>query len=176
MKTICMIGVFMVHIAGAATQKFTVSALDFKNNGGIPREFSGEGNDKQPIIVWNNVPTNTQSFALICQDPDAPGGTWIHWVVYNIPAGKRSSDYIHHGAEKMADGTMQGLNSWPTVGYKGPLPPEGHGPHHYHFIVYALDALLPLQPRATKDAVEKAMRGHILAQAQVVGIYERKKK
>lgn len=171
-KTIRLIGIIMATIAGDASS-LSLNCLDFKNNGTIPREFTGEGANKRPTLVWDHVPHDTRSLVIFCEDPDAPGGTWIHWVAYNIPATNRSSDYIKLSAKEMPDGTMQGLNSWLEIGYKGPFPPQGHGPHHYYFVLYALDTVLPLQPGATKAMVEKAMQGHIRARAQIVGLYER---
>jgi Raf kinase inhibitor-like YbhB/YbcL family protein len=158
----------------------SLSSLDFKNNGKISKEFScGEdGNDGANIIpklVWSGVPAKTKSFALICDDPDAPGGAknpWVHWVVYNIPANKMSSDYITDKRAKFPDGTLQGKNSWPRLGYDGPCPPPGK-PHRYHFKLYALDALLPLEPGATKAELLKAMNGHIIGQTEIVGLYGR---
>lgn len=168
-----MLGVFMVTTMQAANE-FKVSALDFTANGKIPKEFTGEGDDLMPRLVWSNMPKGTKSFALIVDDPDAPGKVWVHWLVYNIPGDKRSTDYIKKGVEQMPDGTMQGMNSWPHIGYNGPMPPPGHGVHHYHFKVYALDAKLDLKPRATKEQLLKAMGGHILGQAEIIGTYERK--
>ena len=159
-----------------AAVEFKMSSLDFANNGKIPKEFTGEGADKPPRLVWSDVPKDTKSFALICDDPDAPKphSPWVHWIVYNIPADKRSTDYIQNGIERMADGTLQGMNSWPHLGYNGPMPPPGHGVHHYHFILYALDMILPLKSQADKKQLLKAMEGHVLGKAKIIGTYERK--
>ena len=158
-----------------AANEFKVSSLDFSNNGLIPKEFTGEGKDQQPRLVWSNVSKETKSFALICDDPDAPKpqSPWVHWVVYNIPGDKRSTDYIEQGKKQMVDGTLQGMNSWPHIGYNGPMPPKGHGTHHYYFKLYALDTLLPLKAGATKAELLNAMKGHIIAQAEIVGLYAR---
>lgn len=165
-----LIGILMnMHAAG-----LTINSLDFSANQPIPKEFTCEGANKAPKLVWENVPQKTKSFAIICDDPDAPAGTWVHWVVYNIPADKRSLDYITDRTEKLSDGTMQGANSWPKIGYDGPCPPKGHGIHHYHFKLFALDSLLNLKPKATKEELLKAMKGHIVAQAEITGLYERK--
>lgn len=170
MKKLLLIGVFCMS---STIVGLSLSSLDFKNDGTIPKEFTGDGQDKQPCLVWSSVPKETKSFAVICDDPDAPAGTWVHWVVYNIPGDKRSTDYIKKGEKQMADGTLQGMNSWPHIGYNGPLPPKSHGTHHYHFKLYALDTLLPLKAGATKEELLKAMKGHILAQAEIVGLYAR---
>lgn len=154
---------------------FQISSPDFKTNIHLPKDFTCEGSNKAPQLQWQNAPAKTKSFVLMCDDPDAPAGTWVHWVVYNIPAGKTDLSYIADRSEKLADGTMQGLNSWPHVGYDGPCPPKGHGMHHYHFKLYALDTMLALKPKATKQEVEAAMKSHVLAQTEIVGLYERKK-
>lgn len=154
---------------------FQISSSHFKHDTHIPKDFTCEGGNKTPPIEWKNAPANTKSFVLICDDPDAPAGTWVHWVVYNIPAGKTDLSYITDRSEKLADGTLQGLNSWPHVGYDGPCPLKGHGVHHYHFKLYALDKMLALKPKATKPEVEAAMENHVLAQTEMVGLYERKK-
>lgn len=156
---------------------FQITSPDFKHNDFMPKEFTCEGGNKAPRLQWKGVPKDTKSLVLICDDPDAPAGTWVHWVVYNIPANKTDLSYIVDRSEKLADGTMQGTNSWPDtrVGYDGPCPPKGHGVHHYHFKLYALDTALNLKPRATKAQVEAAMKNHVLTQTEVVGLYERKK-
>ncbi len=153
----------------------SLSSPDFTHGKYIPQEFTCEGANRAPRLRWKSALLGTKSFVLICDDPDAPAGTWVHWVVYNIPASKFDVDYVATRLEKYQDGTMQGLNSWPHVGYDGPCPPPGHGVHHYHFKLYALDTILNLKPRATKGEVEAAIKDHIQAQAELVGLYERKK-
>ena len=105
---------------------FKISSPDFKHNEFIPKQFTCEGSNKAPQLRWQGIPPDTKSFVLICDDPDAPAGTWVHWVVYNIPASKTDLSYITDRSEKLSDGTMQGTNSWPYVGYDGPRPPNGH--------------------------------------------------
>lgn len=173
MKKIVFLGVAMVSSAYAAS--FKISSSDFKHNTPIPKEFTCEGANKAPRLQWQSAPAQTKSFVLICDDPDAPAGTWVHWVVYNISVAKTDLSYITDRSDKLSDGTMQGTNSWPHVGYDGPCPPIGHGVHHYHFKLYALDAILNLKPKATKQEVEAAMKNHILAHTETVGLYERKK-
>ncbi|CAN5158630.1 YbhB/YbcL family Raf kinase inhibitor-like protein [soil metagenome] len=163
----------MVSSSHAAS--FKIISPDFTHNNVIPKEFTCEGANKAPRLHWNGMPVNTKSLVLICDDPDAPAGTWVHWVVYNIPVSKTDLSYITDRSEKLADGTLQGLNSWPHVGYDGPCPPKGHGVHHYHFKLYALDSLLSLKSKSTKQEVEAAMKNHVLAQTELVGLYERKK-
>lgn len=170
MKKWLILGVFSMNMQST---EFKLFSLDFQNDKKIPKEFTCEGSNKIPKLAWEHAPKNTASFALICDDPDAPKGTWVHWVIYNIPANKRTLDHVKDRSEKLTDGTMQGSNSWPKIGYDGPCPPKGHGTHHYHFKLYALDTMLQLPPKATKDQLEKTMAGHILAETQIIGLYER---
>ncbi len=164
----------------ASEGALTLNSLDFANTGLILKEFTCPedenhgGKNKIPRLVWEGVPKNTKSFVLICDDPDAPKPhtPWVHWVVYNIPADKRSLDYIKDRTEKLNDGTMQGKNSWPRPGYDGPCPPPGK-PHRYFFKLYALDTMLGLKPGATGSAVAAAMEGHVITQAEIVGLYGR---
>ncbi len=148
----------------------------FKANEPIPSGFTGEGKDQSPPLKWEGAPAGTKSFALICDDPDAPGGTWVHWLLSNIPA--RISE-LPEGVAKTESvpalgGAKQGQNSWPKIGYNGPMPPRGHGVHHYHFKLYALDAELKLPARFSKQQLEEVMKNHILAQTALIGTYERK--
>jgi Raf kinase inhibitor-like YbhB/YbcL family protein len=142
-----------------------ISSPSFKNKDMIPEEYTCQGRDINPPLEISGVPRNTQSLALIVDDPDAPMGTWVHWVDYNIPPEMTRIN------EDSAPG-VQGMNSYHKLDYGGPCPPSGK--HHYHFKAYALDAKLPLQRGASKADVEKAMRGHILDQADLVGMYERR--
>jgi Raf kinase inhibitor-like YbhB/YbcL family protein len=138
----------------------------------IPSDYACTGSDKSPALAWSNAPQATKSFALIVQDPDAPGGTFIHWVAYNIPAQTTS---LPAGVPKTAEingGGKNGINSFGNVGYNGPCPPPGKV-HHYHFLLYALDSTLNLPDKADAAAVEDAMTGHVLATAELVGTFER---
>jgi len=174
MKKIFLVGYLMAAI-NLHAQEFKISSPDFASNGTIPTQFTCQGANKPPKLSWSGAPTTTKSFVLICDDPDAPSATpWVHWVVYNIPATKTSLDQVSGRSEQFADGTRQGSNSFPKRGYDGPCPPVGHGVHHYHFKLYALDTVLTLKSTVTKDTVVNAMQGHILAQTEVVGTYERK--
>ncbi len=158
----------------------TLTSDDFEAGQVIPTACTGEGDDRSPQLAWDQVPDAVREFALICDDPDAPTATpWVHWVIYGLAADLRALP-----ANLPTDRTitspvaaLQGRNSWPsgqTVGYRGPLPPPGHGVHHYHFKLYALDARLDLKPGLTKDELLKAMQGHIVATGELVGTYERK--
>ena len=149
-----------------------IASAAFNADGTIPQRYTCDGEDLSPPLFWSEPPPGTQSFALICDDPDAPAGTWDHWVLFNIPATTRS---VPEGvpADPVVKGAgMHGSNSWERLGYGGPCPPEG-GAHRYYFRLYALDANLDLEPGAGKEDVDKAMRGHILAQGQLMARYGR---
>jgi Raf kinase inhibitor-like YbhB/YbcL family protein len=123
-------------------------------------------------LAWSGLPEGAKSLALICDDPDAPAGTWVHWVLYNVPASSGELPAGVPTSEEVLDGARQGLNDFRRIGYGGPCPPRGN-PHRYYFKLYALDAELKLKSRATKRDVESAMQGHILAEGQLMGSYRR---
>lgn len=156
-----------------------VSSNAFKAGAPIPKKYSEDGEDVSPPLAWQNVPEGTKELALICDDPDAPTPEpWVHWILYKIPADVRElPEGVPTDAElKSPAGALQGLNSWPSgrkVGYRGPAPPSKHGTHHYHFRLYALDAPLSLDAKADKKALLAAMKGHILAEGEIVGTYQR---
>lgn len=137
----------------------------------IPRKCTCDGSDTSPALAWANAPQATQSFALITDDPDAPGGTWVHWVIWNIPPTAHALPEGMPASAKLADGSQQGKNSWPKIGYGGPCPPSGT--HRYFFKLYALDKLLDLPPGATKEQLLAAMNKHVLGQAELMGTYQR---
>ncbi len=139
----------------------------------IPQKFSCEGPDVSPALSWSDAPQNAKSFALIADDPDAPVGTWVHWVIFNLPAQTKA---LPEGVPKTdsAAGAVQGRNDFGKIGYGGPCPPPGK-PHRYFFKLYALDSTLDLKAGAKKPEVEKAMQGHILAQSELMGTYQRKR-
>jgi hypothetical protein len=157
----------------------TMESLAFAQGGKIPKRHTGEGQDLSPALRWTGVPAGTRELALICDDPDAPTPRpWVHWVIYAIPGnvvelpeGVPPSPRLEQPA-----GAMQGRNSWSsgqTIGYRGPMPPPGHGLHHYHFKLYALDAPLYLKPEVDKEMLLDAMDGHVLAKGELVGTYQR---
>ncbi len=137
----------------------------------IPTRYSCDGLDESVPLVWTEPPAGTRSFALIMDDPDAPMGTWVHWVLYNIPATTRELPAGVRADATLPDGSRHGKNSWKRLGYGGPCPPRGT--HRYFFKLYALDTLLDLAPGATKEELLKAMTGHILGQAELMGTYRR---
>ncbi len=151
---------------------FTLSSPAFKNNCAIPEQFTGDGEDISPALEWTFVPPGTKSFALICDDPDAPAGTWVHWVLYDLPGDVRSLEKNTPKTEDVLDGARQGVNDFNKIGYGGPAPPSG-SPHRYFFKLYALDAETGLAPRATKEEVMDAIVPHILGQARLMGTYRR---
>ena len=140
----------------------------------IPAKFSGEGADVSPALKWEGAPAGTKSFALICDDPDAPVGTWDHWLIWNIPPTMTELPENVEKKETVLGTARQGMNGWPRLGYNGPMPPRGHGKHRYFFKLYALDTELSVPARANKKQLEQAMKGHVLAQAELMGTYERK--
>ncbi len=156
-----------------------LSSSAFEPNRDIPAKYTADGEDVSPPLSWQGVPEGTQEFVLICDDPDAPTpDPWVHWVMYKIPGSTRSLPEAIPPQERLEQpaGALQGVNSWHTgrrIGYRGPSPPPGSGVHHYHFKLYALDAPLDLPPGATKEEVLRAIQGHVLAQAELVGTYRR---
>jgi Raf kinase inhibitor-like YbhB/YbcL family protein len=152
---------------------FSLKSTAFPSDGGIPRRYTGEGANISPELAWEDVPDGTQELAMICDDPDAPQKEpWVHWLVYKIPPflTELPDDAAHKGFGREL---REGVNSWGNVGYSGPLPPPGHGTHHYNFQLYALDRTLPLEPGATKEELLAAMKGHVLAETRLTGTYAR---
>ena len=161
---------------GAAAMKLTVRSTAFEDGQRIPKQHTGEGKDTSPPLSWTDVPAGTVELALIVDDPDAPTPEpWVHWVLYKLPPGTRELKEGVARTEKLSDpaGALQGKNSFKQIGHYGPMPPPGHGTHHYHFRIYALDKALTLGPGATKAKLLEAMRGHIIAEGELVGTYSR---
>lgn len=147
----------------------------FPSGGQIPTIHTCDGSDASPALAWDGAPPATKSFALIVDDADAPAGDWVHWVVFNLPGAARSlSGGLPHGAN-VPSGGRQGRNDFGNVGYGGPCPPPGSA-HRYHFKLYALDSRLDLPAAATKADLQMAMRDHVLAQAELVGRYQRRER
>ncbi len=156
--------------------KLTISSTAFQAGERIPVKHTGEGADVSPPLTWTAGPAGTVEFALIVDDPDAPTAEpWVHWVIYKLPAGTTALREAIPRSEMLSDpgGALQGQNSWNTVGYRGPMPPPGHGTHHYYFKLYALDKGVSLGAGATKKQLLDAMKGHILAEGELVGTYNR---
>jgi Raf kinase inhibitor-like YbhB/YbcL family protein len=154
-----------------------LTSTSFNDQGEIPAKHTCDGLDTSPALKWSNAPDGTKSFALIVDDPDAPDPanpkmTWVHWVLYNIPATAGS---LPEGVREkdLPKGTLQGLNDWKKTGYGGPCPPIGK--HRYFHKLYALDVVLPDLKHPTKAELEKAMEGHVLSKVELVGLYQRNK-
>ncbi len=143
----------------------------FKAGGAIPAVHTCDGPDTSPDLVWSDPPEDTASFALICDDPDAPAKTWVHWLAWNIPAGARRLAEGIQRLPELPDGTRQGSNDSRRLGYGGPCPPSGT--HRYYFRLYALDRELDLPAGSAREALEQAMAGHIRAEAALMGTYRR---
>jgi Raf kinase inhibitor-like YbhB/YbcL family protein len=159
-------------VAGGAPPGLKLKTAAFRDGDAIPKKCTCDGADASPQLSWEDPPAETKSFALIVDDPDAPSGTWVHWVVFNLPAEARALPESVPRGDKVQGGGLQGRNDFPQIGYGGPCPPPGK-PHRYFFKLYALDAELNLMTGATKADVEGAMDGHILAKAQLIGRYRR---
>jgi len=144
----------------------------FTDGSPIPARHTCDGPDVSPMLKWSGAPSGTKSFALICDDPDAPAGTWVHWVLYNLPATAAELPEDVPETETLSGGAKQGLNDFNRIGYGGPCPPRGN-PHRYFFKLYALGTDLKLRARATKKDVVNAMQNHILAEGQLMGTYKR---
>ena len=143
----------------------------FQHEGMIPVKFSCKGDDISPPLKWENAPAGTKSFVLVCDDPDAPMGTWDHWLLFNIPASVTELPEGVPAQAELPNGARHGKNSWGRKDYGGPCPPGGT--HRYFFKFYALDTLLDLKPGASKRELLNAMQGHILAQTELMGKFKR---
>jgi len=148
-----------------------LTSTSFKDGEAIPRGNTCDGANVSPPLEWTGVPKTAKTIAIIADDPDAPSGTFVHWVLFNLPADGLGLIENTPQTETLRGGGMQGTNGFDKIGYGGPCPPSGT--HHYYFKFYALDGELPLKPGATKAEVEKAMEGHIVGQAQLMGTYKR---
>jgi Raf kinase inhibitor-like YbhB/YbcL family protein len=160
------------RLAGKEDPAMKLTSTAFAEGRPVPAVHTCDGADVSPALAWTGVPPGTKSLALICDDPDAPAGTWVHWVIYGLPGTAAGLPGNVTKTETLPDGARQGLNDFRRVGYGGPCPPPGR-PHRYLFKLYALDAEPALKPRATKPDLLRAMAGHILAEAQLMGTYQR---
>jgi Raf kinase inhibitor-like YbhB/YbcL family protein len=156
---------------GGQSMGFELTSSAFPNGEAIPRKYTCDGEDISPPLQWVDPPDGAQSFALISDDPDAPVGTWTHWVLYNLPASSTALPEAVPQDADLPDGGSNGKSSWGRLGYGGPCPPGGT--HRYFFKLYALDSQLDLAAGATKEELLKAMEGHILATTETMGLYSR---
>ena len=152
-----------------------ITSSAFSHNCAIPKTYTCEGRDTSPPLAWKGIPESARSLALIVDDPDAPDPraprmTWVHWVLYNLPADGTG---LPEGARALPPGTREGRNDWKRTGYGGPCPPIGR--HRYFHKLHALDVELPDLQQPTKAQLEQAMRGHVLAEAQLVGTYQKRR-
>jgi Raf kinase inhibitor-like YbhB/YbcL family protein len=159
-------------LQGGRAMLFALKTTAFAVGGEIPTKFTCEGAEVSPALNWNDAPAGTQSFALIADDPDAPVGTWTHWIIWNIPAKAVGLPEGVPKVEESRDGTRQGTNDFKRIGYGGPCPPAGK-PHRYFFKLYALDIKPGIKAGASRNELERAMKGHILSQTELMGKYGR---
>lgn len=150
---------------------FQITTTAFRDSASIPKKFTCDGPDVSPALAWSDPPAGTKSFAIIVDDPDAPAGTWVHWVLYDLPADTRKLPEGVAKDRELSSGALQGRNDFGKIGYNGPCPPRG-SEHRYFFKLYALDSKTGLKAGATKGELERAMNRHVLAQAQFIGIYK----
>jgi len=150
----------------------SLSSTAFKEGDKIPVKYTCDGQDISPPLVWGEPPQLTQAFALIVDDPDAPGGVFTHWVLFNLPANVHQLGEDIPAQERLENGGLQGKNDFGRIGYGGPCPPRG-SVHRYRFTICALDKPLDLKPGASKKQLLDTMKGHILAQGQLIGTYQR---
>ena len=158
---------------GGGPMNMVLESAAFRAGDMIPAKYTCDGENMSPPLKWSNAPEGTKSFALIADDPDAPGGTWVHWVVYNIPAGARELPEKASQTKKLPPGSLEGVTDFRANTYGGPCPPSGV--HRYFFKLYALDTALNFRAGASKKQLLDAMKGHILAQAELVGKYKRQR-
>lgn len=157
---------------GEKAMSLTLSSPSFSNGGDIAKKFTCDGVDTSPQLSWTDPPATTKSFALLVDDPDAPVGNWNHWTLWNLPSSARGLPEGMSKESRLPDGSQQGLNDFRKTGYNGPCPPAGK-PHRYYFKLFALDAKLDLKAEAGKPELEARIKGHILAQAELMGRFRR---
>jgi len=161
---------------GEQAMFFVLQSPAFKTGEPIPVRYTGDGDDVSPPLQWLNVPDGAKELALIVDDPDAPTARpWVHWVIYRIPVEwvGLPEAVVPGPLPPVPLGVRQGSNSWAEIGYRGPAPPPGGGVHHYHFRLYALSRKLTLSPSADKTDLLRVMKGHILAETELIGAYQR---
>ena len=156
---------------GRSRIMITLFSPAFKDGGKIPAKYTCKGENVSPQLSWPPPPQGTKSFAIVCNDPDAPSGNWLHWIIFNIPAASRGLEEGVPKASSLDDGSMQGMNDSKGLGYDGPCPPSGT--HRYFFSIYALDSMLELEAGASLNQLNGAMKGHILAEGSLMGTFSR---
>lgn len=181
LATVLMVAVLSLKICAATStaaasqqpkpMNIKVTSSAFAEGGMIPKQYTCDGKDVSPPLAWDGVPATAKTIAIICDDPDAPMGTWVHWVLFNLPASTKELTENVPTKKVLPNGAKQGTNDFGRIGYGGPCPPGGT--HRYYFKVYALDCELKLDAGATKAQLLKAMEGHVLAEGQLMGKYKR---
>jgi len=166
-----IIGEIYAKPKGGMDMAITITSAAFTEGGMIPKEYTCDGRDISPPLAWTGAPEGTRSLAIICDDPDAPVGTWVHWVLFSIPVTAAELPKSIPGDKLLENGARHGINDFGKFGYGGPCPPGGT--HRYYFKIYALDTDLTQEPGITKVELLKAMEGHILAEGQLMGRYAR---
>lgn len=171
---VILITVFLICLIfqGGDVMALTIKSSAFNEGELMDAKYTCKGENVSPPLSWEGAPSGTKSFALICDDPDAPFMTWVHWVIYEIPANVTKLSEGIAKEDTLSNGAKQGRSNFGTIGYGGPCPPPG-GPHRYFFKLYALDAMLNLEPGLDKKALLKKMEGHILEEAQLIGKFKR---
>jgi len=170
-RTVALVAPLVALLAGEGAS-MEITSPSFPKGGPIPARHTCDGQDISPPLSWSGAPGGTKTFALISDDPDAPAGTWVHWIVWNVPAGTTSLQESVPKKDTLPGGIRQGTTDFRRIGYGGPCPPSGT--HRYFFRLYALDTILELPPSTVRKDLDKAMQGHILAQAEWMGTYSRK--
>jgi len=151
---------------------FELTSRAFRGDQPIPKEHTCDGEDISVPLAWKDSPSQTQSFALVVEDPDAPGKTFVHWVLFDLPGDVSELRAGIGRHESLPGNATQGVNDFGNLGYNGPCPPKGPA-HHYHFKLYALDRPTGLPPKATRQSVLAAIKGHVLAEAELIGTFKR---
>jgi Raf kinase inhibitor-like YbhB/YbcL family protein len=174
-RALAVVAGMVVGTAGreGTSMAFELTSAAFAAGATIPQKHTCDGGDVSPPLAWNDPPSGTKAFALVCEDPDAPAGTWVHWVLYDVPATARSLPEGVAPEPSRPDGSRQGRNDFKKIGYGGPCPPPGR-PHRYFFRLYALDAPTGLEPGATRAELAKAVAAHARGSAEVIGRYGRR--
>ena len=172
-----LVSVFFLHQINSQSSiqsggsKMKIISNAFNEGEMIPEKYTCDDADVSPQLEWSSVPEGTKSFAIICDDPDAPAGTWVHWIIFNIPGNVKELSENIAPLDILTNGSKQGRNDFGKIGYGGPCPPGGI--HRYYFKIYALDDILELNPGIRKAELLRAMEGHILSEAQLMGRYKR---
>lgn len=170
-KKFVLVLAWYMHLAcSGGSMNITIITKQFKTGDPIPTEYTCDGLNSSPEVWWDTVPAQTRSLALVCQDPDAPVGIWDHWIIFNIPP---HVTHLKKNIRAEDIPAVYGTNSWGNSAYGGPCPPSGT--HRYFFMLYALDKELSLTANATKKDILKAIEGHVIQRAQIMGTYQRKK-